>query len=739
MYESRQNDFKICVQREYALALLDSTFGTYSISTRPSVQSLIFPIKADENKYRLFVQQLRKYKEQIKGVGIANHCVVIDLCRPLPSSIHQLCLYNPKERSHSNLSNDPLISCLSPEHLDGMANKRASLKWCPRPPSEQSTDGPDFVILTRKTTYPVTIEGVVVRATGPVAIRVELQNRSDEWDSVNGGALLRPLTDSNDSASQHGQNKSLQLIVFPEPYKNFLLEIARITVVECDGREVRLALLVSNTDWSYQCTSKWYQRHQGTDMFVNRTENFDAEDDYRNWWYRLQSIRCHVGRILPDMEAGIRAMRGYDSVLKRVRKKASSSTIKPHCNNHRQKLVVVSVAVHALLLLVLFPILLVLNLDPLTTAHHSSNTSNVTNTTTTTTMNMPTTPDYTMKNPDPHRIMRTICWSTPDNAVLVVPWSVVFAPFLVSMLVALGLIMSRFIDVCLSRRQVGSWALRYNNAYKHSRLCRENVHAQLETRMSTEVGEENGVSNTVQGIVDDFMAAAIDPMPPFHSDAVSKSDFQCVKIHFVDHFALIIGLVAAVIYGVADWGCYYNDVDSEGLAVGVLCILVSLCVAMDVTVGVQFVRFIMTWLESDGWYGCFSIAKRSTFVLFGLLILQQLLLLLEMFTFFHEVSFVLVFLPLLVAIVMFNAIMCVPCDWRVGFITTICCITSFASVVLLMSKADDLFGVGTVSPQWFSEMSWVVVMIPIWVAGCVPLAFGLFFGIYEYGYCHSEY
>ena len=97
---------------------------------------------------------------------------------------------------------------------------------------------------------------------------------------------------------------------------------------------------------------------------------------------------------------------------------------------------------------------------------------------------------------------------------------------------------------------------------------------------------------------------------------------------------------------------------------------------------------------------------------------QQILLLLEMFTFFHQVTFVVVFFPLLVAAPLLSLYLGTSRS-------EVCCVIPASvaslivlSVVLLMSKMNDLFEFGTVLDigSAFPKFSWVVIMIPTWVA-----------------------
>ena len=94
-----------------------------------------------------------------------------------------------------------------------------------------------------------------------------------------------------------------------------------------------------------------------------------------------------------------------------------------------------------------------------------------------------------------------------------------------------------------------------------------------------------------------------------------------------------------------------------------------------------------------------------------------------MFTFFHQVTFVVVFLPLLIMVPLTWVAACmIDLDSLFPVVLAAC---SIPSIVLLMLKMDDLFEVGTAITigSAFPEFSWAVIMIPIWAGFVVtPLA-----------------
>ena len=442
-----RNDFRICLKTDHALDLLRFTFRPKKSAFRPKkklshrIRSLITPAELSTKQlpdFQRFIDRLREFKLGT-ATAVIGHCVVVDLCRPFVCSLHLISIYNANKRSHSNVPKDSKMfqtfdgSDLSDGDLTNIANEHKSTEWCPRPPPEQSIDGPDFVMLTRTTwpqTRPLCVEGVAVKASAPVAIRVELQNMSGQWISVDGGALLRPDKNANNLVSQPKRHKCLQLIIFRDPYVNFSLQSARITVVECNGRSVRVGLLVSNTKTLDQALSRTLQRQSyksflttdnSTDILTGRTEGFDNGDDYYNWWYRLQSVRARVGRLSPHMHEAVQDMKKDEIQLSFSRSRISAVSKTPCCGRHDSKIMMPSILVYGVSMIVAFPVMLGMNLDQ-ACALHSWNTTNATNITTN--ISMTTTSHYNMVSPDPNRIMRTMCWRRDthmDKPALVVP------------------------------------------------------------------------------------------------------------------------------------------------------------------------------------------------------------------------------------------------------------------------------------------------------------------------------
>ena len=766
-----RNDFRICLDRKHATELLQFAIYTESERTESNYFSEFFlrserrskrekkydealikmqflPIPGQvaraetstgskfsrKNQIKGFISDLRFGSRQesagIAWTGIARPCaVVVDLCRPYQYSTHRIFVY-------------PDISCPPNRYLHYTENKTNSTEWCPRSPLEQSADGPDFVLIsnTSKESRLLCVEGVAVQAAGPVAIRVELKNEaSDQWVSVIGGGLLRPYdtyrkANANDKGSQQSRRKWIQLFIFPNPFPDFPLHSARVTVVECDGGGVRVGLLVSEIGKNCPPTNSPPKpvasppvappggllpdavalpvAGDSENLFCNRTDAFDTDDDYRKWWYRLQRARHHASRVT-QIALETRSDIQQETVkLEQARKDIGVVPDYPWCEKRNIQIVVfvTSALVHGFLLIVVFPILLVLNLDQLT-ALHFAGTINVTNATTS---------HYNMASPNPGRIMRTLCWQHPaDMGIsLRVPWSAVFSPFAISMLLAFAMIAARFYDTLRHRRQLKSENAAVKKLVGHFGSEIEKLRARLDAAVSPDAIVDPGVLSTVRAIVEDYSSVNTFVTPFSNHSRIHYPKHAFLVSHAVEIYALINGVIAAVIYGVADWGCYFGDVDSQAVSVGVFCVLTALFVVMDVVAHVHFVQFVLLGIGTS--YSdrmiCKVACKVFNYVLFGGLIVQQLMLLLEMFTFFHETSFFITFLPILAVIVLLNVAMFTsPDGCCYGIIMLFASLALITGLVLLIFKTDELFGVGTALTFSLPEFTWAVVMIPVWV------------------------
>ena len=105
----------------------------------------------------------------------------------------------------------------------------------------------DFIFLTE--VRELWVEGVTVKVAESVVIRVELKMYPDSvLLSMMESCYDRTQTYSISSHSGTETNLYSWLLQFPDPYVNFLLQISRIVIVECDDRGVWVDLLVSNSD-----------------------------------------------------------------------------------------------------------------------------------------------------------------------------------------------------------------------------------------------------------------------------------------------------------------------------------------------------------------------------------------------------------------------------------------------------------------------------------------------------------
>ena len=176
----------------------------------------------------------------------------------------------------------------------------------------------------------------------------------------------------------------------------------------------------------------------------------------------------------------------------------------------------------------------------------------------------------------------------------------------------------------------------------------------------------------------------------------------------IDTCVLIASAYAAVAYAVAEGCCVRGS--SPEQAISLPNILVFLCVVADVIVGALVFRFYKTKLtgyskDDNGAQKC----VHRVIVALCIVITQQLLLLLELFTFFREVSFFFVFSPLIAFLIALVVHWNGPAFLIWGVMTP--------TVVLLMFKADRLLGIGTdhLIGHEFPEFSWMMIMMPIWI------------------------
>ena len=140
-------------------------------------------------------------------------------------------------------------------------------------------------------------------------------------------------------------------------------------------------------------------------------------------------------------------------------------------------------------------------------------------------------------------------------------------------------------------------------------------------------------------------------------------------------------------------------------------IFVALCVVLNVVAGLLLRAYSATPCSND-------VPPLHIIIICGAMLVQQLLLLMKTFTFFSEVSFVVVFSPLFVPIFMIIIYLyTVPMSPLTFILVIVFGLVSSTSIVLMMLKADDVFGIGTSLDfgSSFPKFSWAVIMLPIWL------------------------
>ena len=117
---------------------------------------------------------------------LVDECVVVNLCKPYEFVKHKVLINNGHGRRYSNLSDGALNGHLFDSRDPDDVNCREA-PWFPRRPSDQSAEGPDYVVIRLRDQCDCNenIEGVAVQCTGPVAIRVEI-HRSTDWSRLLG-------------------------------------------------------------------------------------------------------------------------------------------------------------------------------------------------------------------------------------------------------------------------------------------------------------------------------------------------------------------------------------------------------------------------------------------------------------------------------------------------------------------------------------------------------------------------
>lgn len=724
-------DFRVCLGKDHAQQLLKfaltsliprNFWGNFASNARlQTVRATSFEAHApcitiynhkhqhlQQQQHVQFVNSLDNFKS---GLDVVGFCIVIDLCRPYRYLIHRLLIadsFIADQRSYSNSPDESNFTSRLFEHGD----KRV---WCPNIQSEQMDGAPDFVELQTPQPQECCIEGVAVNASSHVGIRVEMdyleristgywEHRA--WVPVAGGALLRPTKYTEDLSA-------VQLIPFPEPYFGIRLQGVRITMLECDGKAVRVGLIISELEEA-DFEKKKKKLRTATAESLCGTENFDDANDYRAWWYRLQAGREGVQRTVSSL-CDLQYKAHRELGILRSKSKAldkANVDISVQCFEEDDPSgIVVYYIVYGSLLLVAFPIMLAMNLDQLeANMTNTSNTSNVTS---------PTNPRYTMARSNPERILRTICWQSSSDPPRV-PWLAVLCPFLLAAAFAVSMIsvhvrgvFKRFIQT----KGIVDDLRVSNRTLKH-------VHAEINDHFQAidQVSEDVKIKAVVKAANKEYMMIDSFYFEPPARKKLYLQDSQMLPVS-LDILVLIICVFAAVVCAVPEWWCRLGSEENVALPI----IYVGLCVVADVVM-VVFLRRCSTGVETirDMCFGCCSERLGEDFyikpvhrayltmLVTSTVLLQQLLLLLEMFAFFNQVSFFFVFSPFFIVAVS----MCPCCAYGVEiWFVTICLVLMSPSVVLLMLKADKLLGIGTallLGPA-FPEFSWFMVMVPIWV------------------------
>ena len=722
------NDFRVFFSQEDAYQLLRFALSSEkpkadqdgTLHQSAFISNFVVCVGGISHEYAETMRLLEYINVDNEG-AVVDVCVSVDLCRPYHHSIHMISIYNGGQRYHSNCTRTDTVSYLL--HRTGM------LTWCPNSPSEQTQHTPDYVVISdaRKRQFPWCIEGIAVEADSPVAIRVDISNKNANnrsWIPVAEGALLRAMHSVDVSISQ-GPNKghaiiSVQLIPFPKPFLGDGSESVRVVIVESNGREVGVSLLIATSKKKFYTDTTTTTDMTTTDSVGSTkcTENFDLVDDYRNWWYRLQAVRDGVHRALPtccEINRKLNdALNEYDNGMRQT----DTLKIEASCfdrYDQNKSISMIYAIVYGFLLAVVFPIMLAINLDHIETTH--ANTTNASH--------------YTMAHPNPERILRTICWqsSSHPQSPPPVPWTAVFSPFPFAAVFALIMLVLRGREVDKIHKLATIARAGFHRCDQKLKAVYAEGRTQIQA-IADQVSADPKIRNTVEAAILDHTSDNDNRMKNRKAwSVVSNEHFGVIHVFFmcVDLLVLIICGFAAMTYAVAEWCRVHLIGPQETVILPVIYVL--LCGAANLVIGGFLFRY-KPYLRVD--VNNQRKIKRITMVVAGTVLLQQFLFLFELFTFFHRVSFVLVLMPLLIIIVCIYSCAC----GSTNFTLTIFLAPIIASIVLLMLKADMIFGIGTallvgpgypeaiLGPAPRSEFSWVVIMIPVWlVLLLLPLAY----------------
>ena len=329
-------------------------------------------------------------------------------------------------------------------------------------------------------------------------------------------------------------------------------------------------------------------------------------------------------------------------------------------------------------------------------------------TTPTTTTTTTTTPHYNLVTLNQTDVVRSICYRRSESGV---NWEIVFFPFFVSGVCAIAMIVMRSLEARHLRK---------------SERQLESVYRRAKARVMTAVSVETSAGPQVASATEAVLHAYIitDPVTKLNRgkgklpNATQMSDSRTeAKFIVIDSFVLVVCIYAYVVYPYVD-RCSVRDMDSKGR------ILLPVSTAIFCVVVNVFASLLLFHANNLGAFSSRdSLSKRrrcKARIIVGLCVVsaQQLMLLLEMFTFFRGVSFVFVFSPLLVATVVIFVDLCCHFQRQYIFPMVVILPAIFTSTVLLMLKADNFFGVGTALFP-ITTFPWIVVIVPVWICVCI--------------------
>ena len=623
--------------------------------------------------------------------------------------MHTISIYNDKIRSHSNFRNeaDHQISHL----LVDPRERHRNTPWRPRTLSDPNVNNADYVVIRCGDEPKWDLEGVAVHASRPVAIRVDVMQsngRSHGWNELAGGAVLRPhrradvllkRAGKRFARQPPGKTKTVQIIGLPHPYPGDRLHSVRVTVVECGGSPVQLGLLVS------QSLNKSAKANRFS-LYTDRSEDFESADAYRDWWYRLQFIRRRVDRVLPVLLGGFNELNAAYSQFENAYAVADRPEIRGTDLGSVRCLLFISFIVYVVLLFIAFPIMMASNLDQIEGLARAVAMGNASNTT--------TTYSYNMASPDPDRLVRTVCWQPDSHKALppLVSWVAVFSPCALAIVYALAMISLRAFERSRVRRKV-------MEAYDQFTVADQalvSVQKQAKARAKAAVTGEGraGPVAVVKELADKFavsdelMADRCHISPDFKKVYLDK---HFTLVNLIDASMLVISSFGILAYAVADCWCRHDDMtvrqSATENAVALPAIAAVLCIVLDAFVGALLGALTKEELSD------FPYITQFSFAIFVSMLVQQVLLLLELFTLFRKVSFFFVFFPLIIIII--SIIVCTfLSNIPVGVAVTFVGVPLVISVVLMMLKTDYLFGISNPGLPYFS---WVLVMAPTWIIG----------------------